>query len=207
MESGERLRERLSKKDILVLPGIYDALTAKIAVDAGFDGLVMGGYAVSASRLGQPDVGYLSMTEMAESLRMICSAVDVPVVADGDTGYGNAMSARRTFREYERAGAAAILLEDQVWPKRCGHMAGKQVIPAEEHAKKLRAAADGKLHDSTILIARTDSRAVTALTRPSSGAGSISTAARTRFSSKRRRAWRSWKRSGRVSPARSSWPI
>lgn len=160
MEAGERLRERLSKKDILVLPGIYDALTAKIAVDAGFDGLVMGGYAVSASRLGQPDVGYLSMTEMAESLRMICSAVDVPVVADGDTGYGNAMSARRTFREYERAGAAAILLEDQVWPKRCGHMAGKQVIPAEEHAKKLRAAADGKLHDSTILIARTDSRAV-----------------------------------------------
>lgn len=160
MEAGEKLRERLSKDEILVLPGIYDALTAKIAVSQGFDGLVMGGYAVSASRLGQPDVGYLSMTEMRDALRTITRAVDVPVVADGDTGYGNALCAQRTFREFEWAGAAAVLLEDQVWPKRCGHMAGKQVVDAELHAKKLRAVADAKLHDSTILIARTDSRAV-----------------------------------------------
>ena len=145
MEPGEKLRKRLAQKEILVLPGVYDALTAKIAVAAGFDGVVMGGYAVAASRLGEPDVGYLSMTEMRDALRTIARAVDVPVVADGDTGYGNALSARRTLQEYEWAGAAAVLFEDQVWPKRCGHMAGKQVVDAAEHAKKIRAAADGKL--------------------------------------------------------------
>lgn len=136
MEPGEKLRKRLAQKEILVLPGVYDALTAKIAVAEGFDGVVMGGYAVAASRLGEPDVGYLSMTEMAEAVRTIARAVDVPVVADGDTGYGNALSAQRTLREYEWAGAAAVLFEDQVWPKRCGHMAGKQVVDAELHAKK-----------------------------------------------------------------------
>ncbi len=160
MEAGKKLRERLSRKEILVLPGIYDALTAKIAVAQGFEGLVMGGYAVAASRLGQPDVGYLTMTEMRDSLRAITHAVDVPVVADGDTGYGNALCAQRTMQEYEWAGAAAVLLEDQVWPKRCGHMAGKDVVDAETHAKKLRAAADAKTYDSTIIIARTDSRAI-----------------------------------------------
>ncbi len=163
MEPGEKLRKRLAQKEILVLPGVYDALTAKIAVAEGFDGLVMGGYAVAASKLGEPDVGYLSMTEMAEALRTIARAVDVPVVADGDTGYGNALSAQRTLREYEHAGAAAVLFEDQVWPKRCGHMAGKQVVDAAEHAKKIRAAADGKLRQSTLLIARTDARAVLGL--------------------------------------------
>jgi len=158
--SGKKLRERLTRKDILVLPGVYDALSAKVAVSSGFEGLVMGGYAVAASRLGEPDVGYLSMTEMAAALRGIAGAVDVPVLADGDTGYGNALSVQRTIREYERAGAAGVLFEDQVWPKRCGHMAGKQVIEAEEHARKLRAAADAKLDQDTLLIARTDSRAV-----------------------------------------------
>ena len=163
MEPGEKLRKRLAQKEILVLPGVYDALTAKIAVAAGFDGVVMGGYAVAASRLGEPDVGYLSMTEMRDALRTIARAIDVPVVADGDTGYGNALSARRTLQEYEWAGAAAVLFEDQVWPKRCGHMAGKQVVDAAEHAKKIRAAADGKLRQSTLLIARTDARAVLGL--------------------------------------------
>lgn len=163
MEPGEKLRKRLAQKEILVLPGVYDALTAKIAVAAGFDGVVMGGYAVAASRLGEPDVGYLSMTEMRDALRTIARAVDVPVVADGDTGYGNALSARRTLQEYEWAGAAAVLFEDQVWPKRCGHMAGKQVVDTAEHAKKIRAAADAKLRQSTLLIARTDARAVMGL--------------------------------------------
>lgn len=163
MEPGEKLRKRLAQKEILVLPGVYDALTAKIAVAAGFDGVVMGGYAVAASMLGEPDVGYLSMTEMRDALRTIARAVDVPVVADGDTGYGNALSARRTLQEYEWAGAAAVLFEDQIWPKRCGHMAGKQVVDAAEHAKKIRAAADGKLRQSTLLIARTDARAVLGL--------------------------------------------
>lgn len=159
----KKLRQRLAQKEILVLPGVYDALTAKIAVKAGFDALVMGGYGVAASRLGEPDVGYLSMTEMADALRTITRAAQVPVFADGDTGYGNALSVMRTMREYEAAGAAAILFEDQVWPKRCGHMDGKQVIDAEEHAHKLRAAADAKTYEDTLLIARTDSRAVLGL--------------------------------------------
>lgn len=162
-DAAKKLRERLQRTDILVLPGVYDALSAKVAVKAGFDGLVMGGYAVAASRLAEPDVGYLSMTEMADAVRTITRAVDVPLLADGDTGYGNALSARRTVQEYEAAGAAGLLLEDQVWPKRCGHMAGKQVIDANEHAKKLRAAADAKTNPETLLIARTDSRAVLGL--------------------------------------------
>lgn len=163
LQGAKKLRQRLKQKEILVLPGVYDALSAKVAVRVGFDALVMGGYAVAASRLGEPDVGYLSMTEMAEAIRCITRAVDVPLLADGDTGYGNALSVRRTMREYEAAGAAGVLFEDQVWPKRCGHMAGKQVIDAEEHAKKLRAAADAKTNPDTLLIARTDSRAVLGL--------------------------------------------
>ena len=161
--NGKNLREILAGPDILILPGVYDALSAKIAAQVGYRGLIMGGYAVAASRLGEPDVGYISMTEMAEALHGITRAVDVPVIADGDTGYGNALSAQRTVREYELAGAAGILLEDQLWPKRCGHMAGKQVIDASEHAKKIRAAADGKLNPDTLLIARTDARAVLGL--------------------------------------------
>ena len=163
LNGGKKLRERLAQPGILSLPGVYDALSAKVAQDVGFDALVMGGYAIAASRLGQPDVGYLSMTEMAEALKTITRAVDIPVIADGDTGYGNALSVQRTLREYELNGAAGVLFEDQVWPKRCGHMAGKQVIDAEEHARKIRAAADAKLHPETLLIARTDARAVLGL--------------------------------------------
>ncbi len=158
--SRKRLRERLAEKEILVLPGVYDALTAKIAENTGFQGVVMGGYGVAASRLGEPDVGYLSMMEMADALRCITRAVSVPVFADGDTGYGNSLSVMRTMREYENAGAAAILFEDQLWPKRCGHMSGKQVIDKVEHAAKIRAAADARQDKDTLLIARTDARAV-----------------------------------------------
>lgn len=161
--NGKNLRNLLAQDEIVMLPGVFDALSAKIAQQVGFKSIVMGGYAVAASRLGEPDVGYLSMTEMATALSGITKAVDIPVVGDGDTGYGNALSARRTIQEYEMAGAAGILLEDQLWPKRCGHMAGKQVIDAREHALKLRAAADAKLNPDTLLIARTDSRAVLGL--------------------------------------------
>ena len=157
----KRLQELLQKPDIL--PGVYDALTAKIAAEVGFEALVMGGYSIAASRLGQPDVGYLSMTEMTQALKGIVDATELPVFADGDTGYGNALSVRRTMQEYERAGAAAVLFEDQVWPKRCGHMAGKQVIEAAEHARKLRAAADARTDSDFLLIARTDARAVNGL--------------------------------------------
>ena len=154
------LRRLLAGPEFLTLPGVYDALTAKIAAQAGFKCLVMGGYSIAASRLGQPDVGYLTMTEMAQALKGICDAVDLPVAADGDTGYGNALSVRRTVLEYEKAGAAAILFEDQVWPKRCGHMQGKEVIAAEEHAAKIRAAVEARTNPDTVIIARTDSRAV-----------------------------------------------
>lgn len=154
------LRRLLAGPEFLTLPGVYDALTAKIAAKAGFNCLVMGGYSIAASRLGQPDVGYLTMTEMAQAVKTICNAVDLPVMTDGDTGYGNALSVRRTVREYEQAGAAAILFEDQVWPKRCGHMQGKEVIPAEEHAAKIRAAVESRTNPDTVIIARTDSRAV-----------------------------------------------
>lgn len=154
------LRRLLAGPEFLVLPGVYDALTAKIAARNGFKCLVMGGYSIAASRLGQPDVGYLTMTEMAQALQMICEAVALPVMADGDTGYGNALSVRRTVQEYEKAGAAAILFEDQVWPKRCGHMQGKEVVPAEDHAVKIRAAVEARTNPDTIIIARTDARAV-----------------------------------------------
>lgn len=157
------LRRLLAGPEFLTLPGVYDALTAKIAAQAGFKCLVMGGYSIAASRLGQPDVGYLTMTEMAQALKGICDAVDLPVAADGDTGYGNALSVRRTVLEYEKAGAAAILFEDQVWPKRCGHMDGKQVITAEEHAQKLRAAVDARVDKEMMIMARTDTRAINGL--------------------------------------------
>ena len=143
-----------------ILPGVYDPLLAKICEKIGFDALVMGGYGVAASHLGEPDVGYLTMTEMAERLRRICDAVDIPVLGDGDTGYGNPLSVQRTVREYEKAGAAAIMLEDQEWPKRCGHMEGKRVIPMEEHVQKIRAAVDARQNPEFLIMARTDARAI-----------------------------------------------
>lgn len=162
-QAGMRLRELLQRDEALVLPGVYDALTAKLAQAAGFEALVMGGYSIAASRLGEPDVGYLSMTEMTEALRVIARATPLPVIADGDTGYGNALSVHRTIQEYEHAGAAGVLFEDQVWPKRCGHMQGKQVIDAAEHASKIRAAVEGRQHPETLILARTDARAVLGL--------------------------------------------
>ena len=133
------LRKLLSGKNIICVPGVGDALTAKVAQAAGIRCVAMGGYSVTAVHLAQPDVGLLSMTEMATALKEICDATDIPVIADGDNGYGNALNVIRTEYEFEKAGAACIFFEDQVWPKRCGHMDGKQVI---------------------MIMARTDSRAV-----------------------------------------------
>jgi 2-methylisocitrate lyase-like PEP mutase family enzyme len=146
----------LKEGKILVIPGVYDGLTARIAEKAGFEVIVMGGYSVAAARLGQPDVGYLTMTEMCGQIKMISAAVSLPLIADGDTGYGNPMNVMRTVREYERAGASGMLLEDQLWPKRCGHMEGKQVIPMEEHVQKIRAAVEARSSGDFLLIARTD---------------------------------------------------
>lgn len=159
----QELRPLLQTGECHLTPGVYDALTAKICEQIGFKVLVMGGYGVAASLLGEPDVGYLSMTEMATRLHHICNAVDIPVIADGDTGYGNALSVQRTTREYEKAGAAAILFEDQEWPKRCGHMAGKRVVSKEEHVQKIKAAVDARQNKELLIIARTDARAVNGL--------------------------------------------
>ena len=156
-------RARLKSKKIMIVPGIYDALSAKIAQEAGIPCLAMGGYAIEASRLAQPDVGLLSLSEMTTALKQICDAVDIHVIGDGDTGYGNALNAIRTEQEFEAAGAACVFLEDQVWPKRCGHMDGKQVITAEEHAQKLRAAVDARVDKEMMIMARTDTRAINGL--------------------------------------------
>ena len=131
-QKRKELRKLLSGKNIICVPGVGDALTAKVAQAAGIRCVAMGGYSVTAVHLAQPDVGLLSMTEMATALKEICDATDIPVIADGDNGYGNALNVIRTEYEFEKAGAACIFFEDQVWPKRCGHMDGKQVITADE---------------------------------------------------------------------------
>lgn len=159
-EKRVNFRKSLQEKDFLLAPGIYDALSAKIAERAGIKCLAMGGYAISSSRLGAPDIGLLTLTEMTLALKQICNAVDIPVIADADTGYGDLLNVRRTIQEYEAAGASCIFLEDQVWPKRCGHMEGKKVIPAEEHARKIRMACESRLDKSTLIMARTDAYSV-----------------------------------------------
>jgi carboxyvinyl-carboxyphosphonate phosphorylmutase len=155
-----KLREELEKPGCILAVGVFDALSARIAEKLGFRAAVMGGYNTSASLLGKPDIGLLTLTEMVRHLNYICEASGVPIIADGDTGYGNPLNVMRTVREYEKAGAAAILLEDQVAPKRCGHMEGKQVIPAEEQVQKIRAAVDARSDPDFVIIARTDARNV-----------------------------------------------
>lgn len=163
ISAATELRRLIDEEGILVVPGAYDALSAKIIQRVGFKTMLMGGYSIAASRLAQPDVGNLSLTEMVDALKLITGATDLPVIADGDTGYGNPLSVRRTVQEYEKAGTAAIIFEDQVFPKRCGHMQGKEVIPAREHVQKIRAACDARTNDTTIIIARTDARAILGL--------------------------------------------
>ena len=153
-------RRNIAEGRFMTAPGIYDALSAKVAEASGLNCLAMGGYAISASRLGEADVGLLSMTEMATALKQIADATNIPLIGDGDTGYGNPLNVIRTLHEYEKAGASCVFFEDQAWPKRCGHMAGKQVIPAEEHVQKIRAACENRLDPNTLIMARTDTRAV-----------------------------------------------
>ena len=155
MNKGGKLRELLERKKMLAAPGVFDALTAKIAEDSGFSVLFMTGYGVAAVG-GYPDFGLLTMTEMLDAVRRISDATDVPLVADADTGFGNAVNVYRTVKEYERAGAAAIQIEDQAWPKRCGFMESKQVIEAVEMVDKVKAAVDARADERTVLIVRTD---------------------------------------------------
>ena len=159
MRRSTALRRMLEGPEIIVLPGVYDALSARLAERAGFAAMFTTGFGFSASLLGQPDFGLLTMSETMDRVRHIVNAVSVPVVADMDTGYGNPLNTRRTGRECVNAGAAGIILEDQEWPKKCGHFEGKKVIPAEDHAAKLRAAIDARGDDDLVIIARTDARA------------------------------------------------
>jgi 2-methylisocitrate lyase-like PEP mutase family enzyme len=158
-----RLRELLGGPEPLVAPGAYDALSARLVEQAGFDVVYMTGFGSTASLVGRPDVGLLTGTEMVDNARRIAAAVDVPLIADADTGYGNAINVVRTVQAYEQAGVAGIHIEDQVMPKKCGHMSGKAVIPAEEMVGKLRAAVAARRDPAFLLIARTDAAAVEGL--------------------------------------------
>ncbi|HSD11218.1 MAG TPA: isocitrate lyase/PEP mutase family protein [Candidatus Binatia bacterium] len=163
MEGKSALRELLRRKELIVAPGVYTALTAKLVEQAGFRAAYMSGYCTSASMYGLPDTGLVTMTEMLANLRLLAGAVEIPLIGDADTGYGNPINVARTVREYEKAGAAAIHIEDQVWPKRCGHMKGKEVIAVDEMAGKIRAAVDSRRSDDFVIIARTDAIAVEGL--------------------------------------------
>ena len=160
MRKTTRLKELILAPEILVMPGAHDALVARIIEQIGFQAVTLGGYPATASLLGKPDVSLLTMTEMVEYTRRICSAVDIPVFTDGDTGYGNVTNVYRTVREMEQAGAAGMFIEDQVFPKRCGHMEGKQVISIEEMVAKIKAALDARVDPDFIIMARTDALAV-----------------------------------------------
>jgi 2-methylisocitrate lyase-like PEP mutase family enzyme len=158
MEKAEMIRRHLKERGPLIMPGVYDALSAKIASRAGFEVIFITGYSLSATLLGEPDFGVLTQTEMLGAAQRICAVTDVPVIVDADTGYGNAINVIRTVQELIRVGAGGMFLEDQVWPKRCGHMKGKQVISLDEHVRKLRAAVEAKKQRDFFIVARTDAR-------------------------------------------------
>ncbi len=157
------LRKLLKKKGPLVIPGVYDAIGAKIAEKVGFDAMFQTGYGTSATLFGMPDYGFIGATETVDNARRICSAVSVPVIVDVDTGYGNALSVWKLVKELESAGASGIFLEDQRWPKRCGHMQGKEVVSYVEYQEKLKAAIDARRSKDFIIVARTDARATAGL--------------------------------------------
>jgi 2-methylisocitrate lyase-like PEP mutase family enzyme len=157
MTGAQRIRD-LVAGDTILMPGVYDALTARIAARVGFDIVFISGYSVSAARLGEPDFGFLTQTEMADTARAVCRVSRAPVIVDADTGYGNALNVMRTVRDLQEAGAAGIFLEDQVWPKKCGHMAGKRVVETAEHVAKIRAAVEARGERDLFVVARTDAR-------------------------------------------------
>nr|AIF10163.1 putative methylisocitrate lyase (prpB) [uncultured marine thaumarchaeote KM3_43_G12]AIF13552.1 putative methylisocitrate lyase (prpB) [uncultured marine thaumarchaeote KM3_62_H05] len=161
MKSIRKLLNDKSKS--LVIPGVYDAIGAKIVEKVGFEVMFQTGYGTSATLLGMPDYGFIGSTETVDNARRICHAVSVPVIVDADTGYGNALSVDKLVRELEASGASGIFLEDQKWPKRCGHMQGKEVIPKDEYAEKLQAAINARSNEDFIIVARTDARATEGL--------------------------------------------
>ena len=161
MRATTRFRELLREPGIIIAPGAYDALTAKIVEGEGFSSVYMTGAGTSVARLGYPDLALATMTEMVGTAAAMASAVDIPVIADADTGYGGVLNVQRTIREYERTGVAAVHIEDQESPKRCGHLDGKSVVAPEEMVRKIRAAFDARTDDDFTIIVRTDALAVT----------------------------------------------
>jgi len=159
----KNLKSRLKVNKPLIIPGVYDAIGAKIAEKIGFEAMFQTGFGTSATLLGMPDYGFIGATETLDNARRICNAVSAPVIIDSDTGYGNALSVWKLVRELESAGASGIFLEDQRWPKRCGHMQGKEVIAQEEYTEKLGAALDARQSKDFIIVARTDARATKGL--------------------------------------------
>lgn len=160
MNSSTRLRGLLSENSFIVAPGAYDCISAKAVEMAGFHAIYMTGMGTSVSRLGLPDYGLATMTEMVANAAAMAGCVETPIIADADTGYGNELNMVRTVREYERAGVAGIHIEDQVFPKKCGHLDKKQVIPRDAFISKIRAAVDARRDEDFVIIARTDSNAV-----------------------------------------------
>ena len=154
------LRDLIAAPEILLAPGIYDALSAHVAEQAGAKAAYLSGASISYTRHGRPDIGLVSMSEVTETIALIRDRVSLPLIVDADTGFGNALNVQRTMRAFERAGADAIQLEDQTFPKRCGHLAGKSLVPAGEMTGKIRAAADARESTDTLIIARTDAIAV-----------------------------------------------
>lgn len=160
MKATTKLRQLIARPGALMAPGVADALMAKLVLRQGFEAIYMTGAGTTAVRLGMPDVGLLTMTEMIDNAARIADSSGLPLIADADNGYGGVLNVRRTIQGYERAGVAAVHLEDQVIPKRCGHLAGKQLVPVEEMVAKIRAAVDARLDPDFVLIARTDAIAV-----------------------------------------------
>ena len=159
-DGAKQLRTLLARPKLLIAPGCYDALSAKLVQEAGFDAAYMTGFGTSASVLGMPDTGLISFSEMATHAGNLAQALDVPLIADGDTGYGNAVNVYRTVKAYARAGVAGLHLEDQIFPKKCGHVQGKKVVPTEEMVGKIRAAADARAEKDIVVIARSDARVI-----------------------------------------------
>ena len=160
-DPAHRLRELLEAPGIITAPGAYDCLTARIIEQAGFSAVYMTGAGTSVARLGRPDLGLATMTEMVANAAAIVDTVNVPVIADADTGYGGILNVQRTIRQYERSGVAAVHIEDQESPKRCGHLDDKHVVPTEDMVRKVRAAVDARTNDDFVIIVRTDALAVT----------------------------------------------
>jgi 2-methylisocitrate lyase-like PEP mutase family enzyme len=156
MSIRRTLRGLVEPKNGLVVPGAYDGVSARLVERAGFPAVYMTGYGTSASRLGLPDLGYAGLAEMADQARNLAAAVSIPLIADADTGYGNALGVRRTVQAYEAAGVAALHIEDQIAPKRCGHLSGHQIVPLAEFTGKIRAAVDARRDPDLLIIARTD---------------------------------------------------